>query len=202
VASPAFGDLIGFPAEVLWEQGRRLYQAQGHLLLNDWAAECAMPGLTDLRPVADLREQLVKTGEVIRRLVAAAVASLPDPGDRRILERRLGLSGSGPQTLDEMGSEFDVTRERIRQRLERGVKAVTAGRARAGFQTVQARARRELSGLVHGDDGTVDEAFVLAVAELSLPHVYPGFAARLIMGVAGIRRRSSASGQSEADRDR
>lgn len=198
VTSPALGDLVGFKAEVLWEQGRRLYQVQGHLLLNDWATECAMPGLTDLRPAAGLREQLVKAGEAVRRLVAAAVAALPDQGDRKILERRLGLSGGGPQTLDEIGGEFGVTRERIRQRLERGVKAVTTGRARAGFQTAQARARRELSGLVHANDGTVDEAFVLAVAELSLPHVYPGFAARLIMGVAGIRRQSSA-GKSQAD---
>ncbi|WUK32744.1 sigma-70 family RNA polymerase sigma factor [Streptomyces sp. NBC_00370] len=35
--------------------------------------------------------------------------------DARILVRRLGLDGDDPSTLDELGQEFGVTRERIRQ---------------------------------------------------------------------------------------
>jgi RNA polymerase primary sigma factor len=35
--------------------------------------------------------------------------------DHRILVRRLGLDGDDPSTLDELGREFGVTRERIRQ---------------------------------------------------------------------------------------
>lgn len=35
--------------------------------------------------------------------------------DHRILVRRLGLDGDEPSTLDELGGEFGVTRERIRQ---------------------------------------------------------------------------------------
>ncbi|MCT7351030.1 sigma-70 family RNA polymerase sigma factor [Streptomyces sp. 15-116A] len=35
--------------------------------------------------------------------------------ERRILVRRLGLDGDEPSTLDELGREFGVTRERIRQ---------------------------------------------------------------------------------------
>jgi RNA polymerase primary sigma factor len=35
--------------------------------------------------------------------------------DRRILELRFGLGGGRPQTLDEVGRTFNVTRERIRQ---------------------------------------------------------------------------------------
>jgi hypothetical protein len=35
LASPALGDLVQFPADVLWERGRRLYQARGCLLLNE-----------------------------------------------------------------------------------------------------------------------------------------------------------------------
>src|SRR5438094_422485 len=34
---------------------------------------------------------------------------------RRVLERRFGLDGRPPRTLDEVGRTFDVTRERIRQ---------------------------------------------------------------------------------------
>ena len=58
-----------------------------------------MPGLTDLPDAGDLRKVLARTGESVRRLVAAAVAAVPDEGDRGVLERRLGLSGGGPQTL-------------------------------------------------------------------------------------------------------
>jgi RNA polymerase primary sigma factor len=35
--------------------------------------------------------------------------------ERRVLELRYGLNGEAPQTLDEVGRMFDVTRERIRQ---------------------------------------------------------------------------------------
>lgn len=35
--------------------------------------------------------------------------------EREILDRRYGLDGGHPATLDELGRTFDVTRERIRQ---------------------------------------------------------------------------------------
>lgn len=199
VGSPAVRDLVHYPADVLQERGGHVYQAHGRLILDDWAAECAMPGVTDLPPPADLRKALVKTGEAVRMLVAAAVAALPNEGDREVLERRLGLSGDRPQTLEHIGTESGVTRERIRQRLDRAAKAITTGRARAGYRTVQARARRRLSELIRGDDGIADESFVLAVAELSFPRAHPGFTARVITAVAGVRRSSSASSEPEAD---
>lgn len=37
------------------------------------------------------------------------------PRERKILELRFGLSGNEPHTLEEVGKEFGVTRERIRQ---------------------------------------------------------------------------------------
>ncbi len=37
------------------------------------------------------------------------------PRERKILELRFGLSGQDPHTLEEVGKEFGVTRERIRQ---------------------------------------------------------------------------------------
>ena len=119
LASPAPGDLVQFPADVLWERGRRLYQAHGRLLLNDWAAECAVPGLADLPDAGDLRKVLARTGESVRRLVAAAVAAVPDEGDREVLERRLGLSGA-------------VRRPWHRSELTSGSRANGSGRARTG----------------------------------------------------------------------
>ncbi|GAA3504755.1 hypothetical protein GCM10019016_118680 [Streptomyces prasinosporus] len=44
----------------------------------------------------------------------AVVDTFPER-ERRILVRRLGLDGDDPSTLDELGREFGVTRERIRQ---------------------------------------------------------------------------------------
>jgi RNA polymerase primary sigma factor len=35
--------------------------------------------------------------------------------EQRVLELRFGLDGRQPRTLDEVGREFRVTRERIRQ---------------------------------------------------------------------------------------
>jgi RNA polymerase primary sigma factor len=35
--------------------------------------------------------------------------------EQRVLELRFGLDGRRPRTLDEVGREFSVTRERIRQ---------------------------------------------------------------------------------------
>ena len=37
------------------------------------------------------------------------------PREERVLRRRFGIGGDANQTLEEVGSEFDVTRERIRQ---------------------------------------------------------------------------------------
>jgi hypothetical protein len=119
LASPALGDLVQFSVGVLWERGRRLYQAHDRLLLNDWAAECAVPGLTDLPDAGDLRKVLARTGDSVRRLVAAAVAAVPDEGDREVLERRFGLSGA-------------VRRPWHRSELTSGSRANGSGSARTG----------------------------------------------------------------------
>lgn len=58
---------------------------------------------------------------------AMAVVDTFSGRDHRILVRRLGLDDEAPSTLDQLGSEFGVTRERIRQ-LE--VKLLPALRAR------------------------------------------------------------------------
>jgi RNA polymerase primary sigma factor len=49
-----------------------------------------------------------------REDIELALSSLPDR-DRRVIELRYGLAGDQPQTLEEVGRAFGVTRERIRQ---------------------------------------------------------------------------------------
>ena len=41
--------------------------------------------------------------------------SMLDERERRIIDERFGLNGKKPLTLEEVGREFGVTRERIRQ---------------------------------------------------------------------------------------
>jgi RNA polymerase primary sigma factor len=43
-----------------------------------------------------------------------ALASLPER-ERTVIERRFGLSGAQPSTLDEIGTSLAITRERVRQ---------------------------------------------------------------------------------------
>jgi len=50
-----------------------------------------------------------------RREALARVLQSLSYRERRVLELRYGLDGNGPRTLDEVGREFNVTRERIRQ---------------------------------------------------------------------------------------
>jgi RNA polymerase primary sigma factor len=64
-------------------------------------------------------ERMMKPGEDMAEKqrdtrVADLIADLPYR-ERTILELRYGLSGSQPQTLEEVGRKFGVTRERVRQ---------------------------------------------------------------------------------------
>lgn len=56
----------------------------------------------------------VVLASLVRAEVAAAVRELP-AREARIMELRVGLDGSEPATLDEIGAVFGLTRERIRQ---------------------------------------------------------------------------------------
>lgn len=52
--------------------------------------------------------------ELLKGYIQEAIASL-SPREQKILELRFGLSDGVTHTLEEVGKEFDVTRERIRQ---------------------------------------------------------------------------------------
>ena len=49
-----------------------------------------------------------------RRLLSEMVSDL-DPRERKVIELRFGLVDGHPRTLEEVGREFGVTRDRIRQ---------------------------------------------------------------------------------------
>jgi RNA polymerase primary sigma factor len=52
--------------------------------------------------------------ELLRGEIREAVATLP-PREKKILELRFGLGAEKPHTLEEIGHEFGISRERVRQ---------------------------------------------------------------------------------------
>lgn len=72
-------------------------------------------------PLQELLEDIEspKPGELAqlamtKKEVREAVGSLPER-ERKILELRFGLAGEVPMTLEEIGAEFEISRERVRQ---------------------------------------------------------------------------------------
>jgi RNA polymerase primary sigma factor len=58
--------------------------------------------------------EAIAAEKIMKEDLAKTLAGLPDR-DRRIIELRYGLHGNEPMTLEQVGQEFGVTRERIRQ---------------------------------------------------------------------------------------
>jgi len=73
---------------------------------------------TQLRELLEDTEALspkqVTQQELVHREVREAVRTLP-PREKRIVELRFGLTGGRPYTLEEIGREFGISRERVRQ---------------------------------------------------------------------------------------
>jgi RNA polymerase primary sigma factor len=56
-----------------------------------------------------------QTADKARRIELAGALELLNPRMRRVLALRFGLDGETPRTLEEVGSELGITRERVRQ---------------------------------------------------------------------------------------
>src|SRR3989338_5130993 len=64
-------------------------------------------------------------------VTAKALKAVPSPRLREVLERRFGHKGKEPETLEAIGRSFGVTRERVRQIEEDGLRRIT------GMQTAE-----------------------------------------------------------------
>jgi len=64
--------------------------------------------------------------QLLRGYVQAAIGNL-SPREQKILEMRFGLTDGVPHTLEEVGKEFDVTRERIRQIEAKALERIQGG---------------------------------------------------------------------------
>ena len=71
-----------------------------------------VPGIPDGLGYSDPAE--AAAGQLLREQVHNVLDQLP-PVEREVLEMRFGLADGQAHTLEEVGQEFGVTRERIRQ---------------------------------------------------------------------------------------
>jgi RNA polymerase primary sigma factor len=106
------------------------------------AMECVP--IDQMTPDQELRVALAEAdsleeevlAQTARTTVDRALSALP-PRDAEVLRRRLGLDGHEPWTLDAIGHELGLTRERIRQIEKTALKTLAA---RLGFPAPEASA--------------------------------------------------------------
>jgi RNA polymerase primary sigma factor len=67
-----------------------------------------------LEDVSSHRPDEAVESVLVVEMLAQALSALSER-EQRVLELRYGLNGERPRTLDEVGRDFNVTRERIRQ---------------------------------------------------------------------------------------
>jgi hypothetical protein len=137
----ALYDLTVYETGTLTQIAEHLYQAHGTLLLNDWAAECPSPGITGLAAADDLRLSLPLIREAVRVWVTALTAAVPYEGDRTILQRRLGLNGDDPEILQDIAEDLGISREGVRQRQERAIKATAYVNVLPGYRAARDHAQ-------------------------------------------------------------
>ena len=76
-----------------------------------------------LQLTSDAEEDMKKATEVsLLRRALPKVLILLSPRSREIIERRFGLNGHHPHTLEEVGNHFGVTRDRVRQIEEKSLR--------------------------------------------------------------------------------
>ena len=54
------------------------------------------------------------SNQILKEQLSEIISTLTDR-EQKIIRLRFGIGGGRPHTLEEVGNEFDVTRERIRQ---------------------------------------------------------------------------------------
>jgi RNA polymerase primary sigma factor len=88
--------------------------------------------LSCLADAASAQPDRITFERTMERDLAAAVARL-EPREQRILRLYFGLDGSNPLTLEQIGTELHLTRERIRQIKEKALEKMRAGEVGAGL---------------------------------------------------------------------
>lgn len=84
-----------------------------------------------------------------KEATAKALKLLPAPRLREVVERRFGLRGKEPETLEAIGRSFGVTRERVRQIEEDGLKHIAKPEVVEALAPVLTSLERHFEGHGH-----------------------------------------------------
>ena len=110
---------LGFFAEVLKKQGpqyRVVRLFHGEMPTEEWPEVAALIVLGG--PMGIDEEESFPFLRWEKRIIRAAIDEALDglsPREAQVLRMRFGLDTTSDRTLEEVGKQFDVTRERIRQ---------------------------------------------------------------------------------------
>jgi RNA polymerase primary sigma factor len=80
--------------------------------------------LGDLFADGDAADPLEEADESLRRTAVRQALSRLPKRERHIVELRFGFDGADPWTLEAIGDELELTRERVRQLVERALKRI------------------------------------------------------------------------------
>jgi hypothetical protein len=130
-----------------------------------------------------LRLSLPLIREAVRVWVTALAAAVPYEGDRTILRRRLGLNDGDPEILQDIAEDLGISRERVRQRQERAIKATAYVNVLPGYRAARDHAQEQLACLITADSA-VESRHLNAITVLSFPTADNALVTRLITHAA------------------
>lgn len=111
----------------------------------------------------------------IRKPVQKLLASVPEKS-REVLSRRFGIGVRNAETLESIGQSYGITRERVRQIQEYGLKKLVAGGAQDELTPIFERVRE----LLKERGGVMPEADIFASLVSSAERPYFAFSLRLM----------------------
>ena len=175
-----------------------LYRRSGQVLLAEWVRECAWDGGGSI----ELQWAQLEAGDIdaeimIRDLLVAAVADIDRERDRTILCRRLGLDGSAPMTLQEVGVGMRMSAEAVRQRQDRTIDQLCRPHMPPWASNY---AGVLIAGVVSqaAATGTEPAGALLRLADAAAPSVPTRFAVQMLARLAGRNRGTSEHLAAEA----
>ncbi|MGV9678211.1 TnsA endonuclease N-terminal domain-containing protein [Nocardia sp. NPDC003482] len=176
--------LAQFDLATLRSAGVRLMESCGRLTASDWILECDWPEVESLRLSADdLREATEDVRIACVELLSAATCVIRSDRDRDVLLRRIGLRGSSTKLAD-IGADYGVGRERIRQLVTRAMSRLNSGKPKEVFRAWD-HTRGVLRTALQTRRGALDPELVLAFVEAALPRADIELATRLLANASG-----------------
>lgn len=157
--------LATWPEDELRSAGSRVFALTGALQLPEWADELAQPGTA---VICTIPERWIGAEEheadVLRQALTDMLTQDLDDRICAVMRQWYGIAGSETRTLADIGSQFGVSRERVRQLREKGLRRILASASGAPMTLAI------ISTLEHlVQRGGPEDAKILELADLVLP---------------------------------